>query len=389
MDLDRLVADVLPTVVDIRRRLHRTPELSGAEYHTTESLAETLRAAGLRPRVRTPKTGLVVDVGTPGPTVLFRADLDALPIQEPPGLPFASEHAGVMHACGHDAHAAVAVGVALAAARLDDLPGRIRVVFQPAEETFPGGAYELIREGVLDGVSAALAFHVDPGLEPGTVGLRSGPIASAADRFFVTLEGPGGHTARPHTTVDLVYAAGLLVSQLPGLVDRLTDARSPLVVTFGRIHGGTADNVIPTQVELSGTVRTPDRDLWDEIPGLFETLVTELVHPIGAKALVHYQRGIPPVVNHPGVVDQVERTVMRVLGPEAAVSADLSMGAEDFARYLEAVPGALLRLGCRPDGRPGDLHSATFLLDESCLEVGVQVGLAACLDLLAAHRQAA
>ncbi|GIU91389.1 MAG: hypothetical protein KatS3mg011_0295 [Acidimicrobiia bacterium] len=210
----------------------------------------------------------------------------------------------------------------------------------------------------------------------------SGPITAAADRFYVTLEGPGGHTARPHATVDLIYAAGQVVTQLPALLDRLTDPRAPLSVAFGRIHGGTADNVIPTLVELSGTVRTPDRDLWDSVPSMVEKLTSEIVDPLGARATIHYQRGIPPVVNSPSVVDRIAGVAAEHLGPESVTSAQLSMGAEDFARYLEATPGALVRLGCRDSGPVTDLHSASFRLDEACLEVGIRLALPAAVELL-------
>lgn len=379
--IDEVVADIVPTVLDVRRAIHRRPELSGAEYETTELLTSVLRDHGLTPRVRTPKTGFTIDIGEGTPVMAFRADLDALPIEEPPRLPFASEIPGVMHACGHDAHAAIGLGLALAWHRLGPV-GRVRFIFQPAEETFPGGAYELVREGALDGVQRILAFHVDPTLDTGRVGLRAGAITSSADRFYLTLEGPGGHTARPHATVDLIHAAGHVITQLPGVLSRTIDARSPLALVFGRVHGGSADNVIPTQIELSGTVRTSDRALWDDVPSLIEKLVHQLVQPFGARVIFHYQRGLPPVVNDAGVVDTLERVVSRTLGEDAPASTHLSMGAEDFARYLDDVPGALLRLGCREGDANSDLHSADFTLDEGALEVGLRVGLAALLELI-------
>jgi len=376
--LDDLVSAVMPVVVEVRRKLHANPELSGAEFQTTEYLTELLRSNGLEPRSRTPKTGLIVDLGPPSPGVAFRADIDALPIQEPEGLSFRSTNPGVMHACGHDAHTAIGVGIALAMSKVV-LGSRVRIIFQPAEETFPGGAYELMREGVLDGIRTLIAFHADPSLEPGLLGLRSGAITSSADRFFITLEGPGGHTARPHATVDLVYAAGQVITNLPAVLDRLVDARAPVALVFGQVHGGTADNVIPTNVELSGTVRTADRDLWDELPAMVERIVTETIAPLGAKAIVHYQRGIPPVVNSASVVERIE-TVL-ALGVDAVVPTNVSMGAEDLARYLDSIPGALIRLGCRAGDRRVDLHSASFMLDERCLETGVRAGIASLIEL--------
>jgi amidohydrolase len=288
-----------------------------------------------------------------------------------------------MHACGHDVHTAIGTGVALALARLEPLPGRVRVIFQPAEETFPGGGQDMVREGHADGLESIIAFHVDPTIPAGKIGLRSGAITASADRFYVTLEGPGGHTARPHRTVDLIYAAGKVITDLPALVDRLTDSRAPLALVFGRVAGGTADNVIPTTVELSGTCRTLDRTVWQEIPALLERLVQEIAAPTGAKVIVHCQRGIPPVMNDEGVVAVCREAVTHSLGLEAATIAPASMGAEDFARFTEAVPGALLRLGARPEGRDVDLHSAAFAVDEAAIETGLIAGVFSVLALLA------
>jgi amidohydrolase len=377
-----LVSEILPTVIELRRTIHRHPELAHQEYRTTELVAATLRYAGLAPRTRTPRTGLTVEVGSGERIIGFRCDLDGLPIQEPEGLEFRSQNPGVMHACGHDIHTAIGIGLALILDRLQPLPGRVRIVFQPAEETFPGGGQEMVREGVADGLEAIIAFHSDPGLEAGKVGMRSGAITGSADRFYITLEGPGGHTARPHKTIDLAYAAGLVITQLPGLLNRLTDARSPMALVFGRVSAGTADNVIPTSAELSGTCRTLDQGLWEEIPGLIDRLVADIVAPTGAKALVHYQRGIPPVINDELVVGRCRQAIASHLGLEAVTVATTSMGAEDFARFTEAVPGALIRLGTKPPGPDVDLHSASFVADESSLETGLLAGATALLGLL-------
>jgi amidohydrolase len=381
--IDHLVADVLPDVVELRRAVHAGPELSGEEYRTTEMISERLRAQGCRPRARTPKTGLTVDIGSDGPLVAFRADIDALPIQEPPGLSFASQVPGVMHACGHDAHTAIGYGVARIMSEIaSDLPGRLRVIFQPAEETFPGGAYDLVREGVMDGVASIMAFHVDPGLPSGQIGFKTGAITSSADRFYVTLEGPGGHTARPHQSVDLIYAAGLVVTQLPALLDRLVDARAPVALVFGRIQSGTADNVIPTMAELSGTLRTADREVWEQVPGMLERLVHDVTAPLGAKVIFHYQRGIPPVVNDSTIIGRIQRAVTGHLGEESVTGTFVSMGAEDFARYLDEAPGALLRLGCHDGGAKVDLHSAGFRIDEHCLEVGIRAAIVGLISMM-------
>lgn len=384
-ELRGLVAEVLPSVVELRRAIHRNPELSFQEFATTERVASLLRDRGLHPVVRPEGTGFIVEVGRGERMIGFRADLDALPIGEPADNPHASQIPGVMHACGHDGHTAIAAGLALVLARLP-VAGRIRFIFQPGEESFPGGALTLVREGVTGGLTSILAFHLDPSLAPGRVGMRSGAVTGSADRFRIRLEGSGGHTARPHHTADLIYAAGRLVTELPALLDRMVDPRRPLTVVFGQIHGGTTENVIPTQVEMGGTVRTLDRALWDEIPFLLESLSEQIVAPTGAKVSVAHQRGIPPVVNDPGIVDTARRAVADHLGPGAVTTTDTSMGAEDFSRYLEEVPGALLRLGAAPKQGQCDLHSSGFVFEESCLEVGLVAGSATLLRLLSPAR---
>ncbi|CAN5829796.1 amidohydrolase [soil metagenome] len=376
-----VVAEVLPTAIELRRAIHRHPELSHQEFATTERVATALRQAGIRPRVREVGTGLTADIGSGARMVAFRADLDALPIDEPADNPFASQIPGVMHACGHDAHTAIGAGIAIALSQVD-LPGRIRFVFQPAEESFPGGAIEMVREGAIDEVSSILAFHVDPNLAVGTLGLRTGAITGSADRFTIRLEGPGGHTARPHRTVDLIYAAGRVITELPALLDRLVDTRRALTVVFGRVSGGVAANVIPTSVELGATLRTLDRELWDELPPLIEELAVAIAAPTGAKVAVEYLRGIPPVVNDPGVIDQARAAITDQLGPTAIVPTATSMGAEDFSKYLERIPGALLRLGSSPRSGSVDLHSAQFLFDERALEQGIVAGAATLLRML-------
>lgn len=375
LDTAHVVGRVLPTVVEVRRAIHRHPELSKHEFATTDLIASHLIEARLTPRLRTPKTGLSVDVGTEGPLVVFRADLDALPITEPGGLNFASDQTGVMHACGHDAHTAIALGLALAWGEIGE-NRRVRFLFQPSEEVFPGGADELVAEGIVKGAAAIVAFHVDPHLRTGYVGVKPGAITSSADRFSILLEGPGGHTARPHETVDVIHAAGHVIANLSGIVDRLLDARAPLALTFGQVHGGTADNVIPTSVVMSGTVRTPDHDTWERAPELIRKVAAELAAPFGAAVEIRYNRGLPPVVNDADLVARLTPAIERALGPNTVTDTYISMGGEDFALYLSETPGALFRLGCAADpSQTNDLHSASFMLDEAALEIGLNAGL--------------
>ncbi len=380
-DLRFVAHRAVSAAIDVRRHLHRFPEIGRAEHATTEYLGTALSSGGLQPGYRLPGTGLSVDVGGSGPRVAFRADIDALPIHEQTGLPFASEHSGLMHACGHDAHSAVAVGIALTLSQLD-IPGSVRFVFQHAEEQFPGGAEELVREGILEGVERIVAFHVDPAIQAGRIGLRAGPVTASSDQFSVAIEGPGGHTARPHLTADTINAAGLVVTELPTMVQRITDARTPLVLVFGSIQGGSAPNVIPTRVELKGTARTLGADLWDRLPKLVDELAHEIIGPTGATVDVHYNKGIAPVVNDEQTVAEARYAIGRLLGPAATAATPPSMGAEDFSAYLQEIPGAMLRLGVGDDREPADLHSARFDIDESAIETGIVAGAATLLTML-------
>ncbi len=380
--LRSLAASAAPAAVELRRTVHRHPELGREEIRSTAAVAAALEAAGVEPRLRVGSTGLVAEIGEGGPMVAFRADLDALPIEEQTGLPFASERPGIMHACGHDAHTAIGYGIAAVLARVDALPGRVRIVFQPAEELIPGGAPDLIEEGVLDGVSSIFAFHVDPTLVPGRVGVRTGPVTSASDRVVIRLSGPGGHTSRPHRTVDLVYVAARIATELPTLLQRTTDPRDPVILAFGRIEGGNAENVIPTEVELGGTVRLFEMELWRTMASRVERLVRDLVDPFGALAKVEYTQGSPPVVNDSRVIDTVSRGIAGALGESALAPTQQSMGSEDYAWYLDEVPGAMARLGTAIVGRDVDLHSSTFDIDENAIEAGILAGSAALLALL-------
>jgi amidohydrolase len=386
-DLARLAAELAPQMVDVRRDLHQHPELGWHETRTTERLATALRGLGLEPRVRSTGTGLVVEVGAGGPVVGFRADIDALALQEEASPPYRSVVPGVMHACGHDAHAAIGVGIAAVLDRLG-VEGRVRFIFQPAEEQLPSGAMALVDEGVHEGLASILAFHIDPSLAAGKIGVRTGGITSASDRFAITLHGPGGHTSRPHQTVDLLYAAGRVVTNVPLLIRHGIDPRETVLVVFGHIHGGTADNVIPTTVTLGGTIRLFDLELWRAMPKLLEGVVSDLVRPLGAVIDIDYEHGAPPVVNHPDVVDVVAQAGRALLGDDNVASTHQSLGSEDFACYLEQVPGALIRLGAALPDRMVDLHSAGFDIDEAAIEVGMRVGAGALIELLSAARRA-
>jgi amidohydrolase len=374
--LDSWLAAHAGELVGWRRSLHAVPELGRAERRTTAFVAAALMAAGLEPRTLPGGTGLVCDIGFGERCVALRADLDALPLQEDTGLPFASTVEGVMHACGHDAHTAMLLGAGLALAASPNLPGRVRLVFQPAEEIQPGGAIDMVADGAMEGVERIFALHCDPKLETGRVGLRSGPITAACDKVDVLLSGPGGHTARPHRTVDLVYALGRVITDVPGLLSRRADPRHGMSLVWGAVQAGVAPNTIPQSGTVSGTVRMLDRDAWDAAEGLVTALIEEVAAPTGATVEVRYEQGVPPVSNDVASTAAFRAGVQAALGPDAATDTEQSLGGEDFAWYLGHVPGALARLGVRAPGATEpylDLHQPTFDIDERALAVGVRV----------------
>ncbi|TQF66000.1 amidohydrolase [Rhodococcus spelaei] len=371
--IDRWIAEHTDDLSRWRRHIHAHPELARHEFATTEFVATRLIAAGLEPRILPGGTGLTCDIGPDGPRIALRADMDALPLQEVTGAPYASTVAGVSHACGHDAHTTVLLGTGLALAAAPDLPVGVRLVFQPAEEVMPGGALDVVAAGAMEGVSRIFALHCDPRLAAGQVGVRLGAITSAADTVELVLDSPGGHTSRPHLTTDLVYALGTVITGLPGMLSRRIDPRTSTVMVWGAVTAGQAPNAIPQSGRLVGTVRTGDHETW----ALLEPLVREIVHgllaPTGVRYELNYRRGVPPVVNDEVSTRMFERAIS-ALGPGALADTPQSGGGEDFSWYLEEVPGAMARLGVWSGiGEQLDIHQPTFDLDERALAVGVRV----------------
>jgi len=376
----------LAGLVELRRDLHAHPELAWQEERTTAVVAERLDVAGIGLQLFG-KSGLVAELGSEdGPVVALRADLDGLPVDDRSALPWASTRAGVAHACGHDVHTAGLVGAGLALAerhRTSPLPGRVRLLFQPAEEVMPGGALEVIAAGALDGVSQVYSLHCDPSLDVGQVGLREGPITGAADALTVRLTGRGGHTSRPHLTEDLTYALAKLVTDLPGALSRRLDPRAGVSVVWGSVRAGSAMNVVPASGEIAGTVRMLDAVAWSEAEDLVRELVVQIVAPYGVGAEIGYVRGVPPVVNDPTATGILGAAVRDMLGAGGAVPTAQSLGGEDFAWYLESVPGAMGRLGTRTPGGPTyDLHQGDLVVDEGAIAVAAEVLAATALRAL-------
>ncbi|MFE5893754.1 M20 family metallopeptidase [Streptomyces sp. NPDC002285] len=375
-------------LIEFRRDLHMHPELGNQEFRTTAAIKGRLEKAGLTPRVLDSGTGLICDIGEwdgERPMLALRADIDGLPIPDTKSeCSYRSTVPDRAHACGHDVHTTVVLGAGLVLADLHkrgQLPRPVRLLFQPAEEVLPGGAVDAIACGVLEGVGRFLAVHCDPKVDAGKLGLREGAITSACDRLEIALDGPGGHTARPHLTTDLVTAAARVVTDVPAVVARRTDARSGLSVTWGRIESGHAPNVIPQHAELSGTVRCLDLDTWRQAPDLVVAAIDEVANLHRAKSEINYVRGVPPVVNDPDSTELLRAAMTARRGADSVEGTEQSLGGEDFSWYLEHVPGAMARLGVRvPGDRIGrDLHQGDFDVDESAITVGVELFTAAAL----------
>ncbi len=362
-------------LIAVRRDLHAHPELAWNERRTTTILVDRLTAVGLAP-VRIGESGLFADIGSgDGPVVALRADLDALPVPDLTTDAWRSRVEDVAHACGHDVHTAGLLGAGLALASVaDDLPGRVRLIFQPAEEIMPGGALAAIQAGALVGVSRIFGLHCDPGLDVGCLGLREGPLTGAADSLDVRLTGRGGHTSRPHLTEDLTFALGKLITELPAVLSRRLDPRAGVSVVWGLVRAGSAMNVIPAMGRAAGTVRMLDALAWAEAESLVRSTIEQIVEPYGVKPEIFYVRGVPPVINDPISTGLFASAIESVVGPGGLISTTQSLGGEDFAWYLGHVPGAMARLGTRtPGGATYDLHQGDLQVDERSVAIAAKV----------------
>jgi amidohydrolase len=375
LGLDQPLQELLPELIQLRRHLHRHPELSGHEQQTAALVAGELRHGGWDVREGVGRTGVVAELGPVGaPLVGLRVDMDALPVEERTGLDYASTQQGLMHACGHDLHTTVGLGVArLLALRPERLRSRVRLLFQPAEETAQGAAW-MRADGATEGLQALFGVHVFPSLPVGSIGVRSGSFTAAAGELEVEVLGEGGHGARPHQSTDAIWIAARVVSGLQEAISRQLDALHPVVVSFGRIEGGKAFNVIADHVRLVGTVRCLDPDLHGRLPGWIEDTVRALCRGHGGDARVHYRPISPPVHNDPDLTALVAEVATELLGrPQVQWLEQPSLGAEDFAELLRDLRGTMFRLGVAGPAGCAPLHSGSFAPDEACLEVGVKV----------------
>ena len=375
---DQLKAEVQAAqqeLLAIRRHLHAHPELSGNEHQTAALVAGELRKLGWRVQEGVGRTGVVAELGSgSGPVVALRVDMDALPVEERTGLPYASLNQGLMHACGHDIHTTVGLGVARILGPLAErLGGTVRLLFQPAEETAQGAAW-LVADGAMQGVDALFGVHVFPSLPVGTIGVRSGSLTAAAGELEVEVLGEGGHGARPHQSTDAIWIAARVVSGLQEAISRRLDALHPVVVSFGRIEGGKAFNVIADHVRLLGTVRCLDLDLHAQLPGWIEETVQAICKGYGGEARVRYRCISPPVHNDAELTQLLADEAVALLGrPQVEWLEQPSLGAEDFAELQRETPSTMFRLGVAGPNGCTPLHSNTFAADEASVAVGVEV----------------
>lgn len=373
--------------VAVRRHLHAHPELSHEEVETARFVREHLESWG----VETTAYGNNHVIGyvrgaRPGRTVALRADLDALPVQEETGLPFASTRPGVMHACGHDGHTAILLAAArILAERRAELTGTVKVIFQHAEETVPGGARFLVEQGVLDDVDAIFGLHLWQPQAKGTVGVKAGPLMAAADKFTVRIQGKGGHGSMPHETVDPVIVAAAVIQNLQTVVSRNVSPLEPAVVSVGSVRAGEGYNVIPDSATLAGTVRTFREPVRRLIAERLRRVVDGVCAAHGATAEVAYAFGDPAVVNDAAMAALVRRVAEQVVGPERVVEAEPSMGGEDFAYYLQQKPGCFFFIGMKGDVARYPHHHPRFTLDEDVLPIGVQMMVGVALAYLEAQ----
>jgi amidohydrolase len=381
-DVRALQADL----VALRRELHQHPELAYAETRTAARVAALLEGSGLEVRTGVGGTGVLASTGARGgPAVLLRADMDGLPIQEDSSAPYASRVPGVMHACGHDGHVAMAVTAAraLAARGHEDA---VRVLFQPAEEG-EGGAQACVRDGVLEGVDVVLGVHLWNELPVGTIGVKAGPLMAAVDRLRIVVRGRGGHGGKPHRAADPIVAAAQVVSALQTVVAREVSPIEPAVVTIGSIHGGQAFNVIPDEVVLTGTIRTFDPGLRRSMPERIQRVAGGVAAALQCRAEVEVKTGNPPVINHAEVAEIARRAAVRVVGEAKVVSPEPTMGGEDMAVYFERVPGCFVFVGSANAARGLDQphHSPRFDIDEDALPIGCEFLLAAAEEAIRAR----
>lgn len=380
MNILKEAKELRSTIVKLRRYLHQNPELSNNEFETSKFVVDKLKKLGLELQTGVGGTGVVglLKGGKPGKTVALRADMDALPINEETGLEFSSNKKNVMHACGHDFHTSILIGAAIVLSqKRESLQGNIKFIFQPAEEKLIG-ASQMIRDNVLENpqVDAIMALHCWPDLPTGTIGVKRGEVMAAGDSLDITIKGKQGHAAHPHKAIDPITIASYVITKLQTIVSREIAPVDSVVISIGQINGGNAFNVIPQTVKMSGTVRVLNPEIRDKLPDMINRIVKKTAESMNGEAKVNYNFGSPPLINNDLMVDVLDKSVTQLLGNDNLVYMNTpSLGSEDFAFYLEKIPGVFFRLGTYNAGHNPQypLHHPKVLFDEGALEIGISV----------------
>ena len=384
-DIHQLVADQKDLIIQLRRDLHRIPETAYTEKKTSAYVANYLNNLKLEVKTEIARYGVVglMKTGRPGPTLMIRADMDALPLKENTGLAFASEHEGAMHACGHDAHMAMVLGAATVFNTLkDEISGNIKFLFQPAEEG-PGGAEPMIKAGVMESpkVDYSIGCHVWPDIPEGTIGVRPGPFMAAMDRFDIKIKGKGGHGAMPHLSVDALEVGTQVVNALQRIVSRQMDPLEPTVVTIGTFHAGTAFNIIPPEAEMSGTTRTFNPDIWNSWEARIAKVVRGVCDSMGCDFELKFSKGYPVTINDASMAEIVRGCAAKVVGEDRVVVPRKTLGGEDFAYYLQRSQGCYFALGVGRDGAV-PVHNPAFDFNEDVMLLGMETHCRIGLEVL-------
>ena len=384
-NIHQLVSEHKDLIINIRRDLHRIPETAYTEKKTSAYVADYLNSLELDVQTEIAQYGVVglLKTDRPGPTLMFRADMDALPLKEDTGLGFASEHEGAMHACGHDAHMAMVLGAATVFKKIkNELTGNIKFLFQPAEEG-PGGAKPMVEAGVMESpkVDYSIGCHVWPDIPGGTIGVRPGPFMAAMDRFDIKIKGSGGHGAMPHLCADALEVGTQVINALQRIVSRHMDPLEPTVVTVGTFHAGTAFNIIPGEAELSGTTRTFDPETWNTWEARVEKVIRGVCESMGVDFELKYSQGYPVTINDESAAEVVRRCAAKVVGEDRVVEPPKTMGGEDFAFYAQKSKGCFFALGVGRDGA-APVHNSKFDFNEAVLLLGMETHCRVGLELL-------
>jgi amidohydrolase len=385
VNIHQLVSEHKDLIIKMRRDLHRIPETAYTERKTSAYVADYLNNLELEVQTGIAQYGVVglMKTDRPGPTLMIRADMDALPLKEDTGLSFASEHEGAMHACGHDAHMAMVLGAVTVLSKIkNEFNGNIKFIFQPAEEG-PGGAQPMIEAGVMENpkVDYSIGCHMWPEIPEGTIGVRAGPFMAAMDRFDIKIKGSGGHGAMPHLCIDALEVGTQVVNALQRIVSRHMDPLEPTVVTVGTFQAGTAFNVIPGEVELSGTTRTFNPDTWNTWGARIEKVVRGVCESMGADFELKYSQGYPASINDKPTAAVVHRCAEKVVGENRVVVPNKTMGGEDFAFYLQKSKGCFFALGVGREGA-ASVHNPKFDFNEDVMLLGVETHCQIGLELL-------